>query len=64
MPVSYWRSVSVLAPLAVLAGSISTIAMLKQDDGLSFLDAGGLAYFAIDGTGQEHHHSISGDYAS
>jgi thiamine biosynthesis lipoprotein len=64
MPVSYWRSVSVLAPLAVLGGSVSTIAMLKEDDALSFLDAGGLAYFAIDSTGQEHHHSISGDYAS
>lgn len=64
MPVSYWRSVSVLAPLAVLGGSVSTIAMLKEDDGLSFLAASGLAYFAIDGTGQAHHHSISGDYAS
>jgi thiamine biosynthesis lipoprotein len=64
MPVSYWRSVSVLAPLAVLGGSVSTIAMLKEGDGLSFLDAGGLAYFAIDSTGQEYHHSISGDYAS
>jgi thiamine biosynthesis lipoprotein len=64
MPVSYWRSVSVLAPLAVLGGSVSTIAMLKEADGLSFLAASGLAYFAIDGAGQTHHHSISGDYAS
>jgi thiamine biosynthesis lipoprotein len=54
----------VLAPLAVLGGSVSTIAMLKEGDGLPFLDAGGLAYFAIDSTGQEYHHSISGDYAS
>jgi FAD:protein FMN transferase len=64
MPVSHWRSVSVLAPLAVLGGSVSTIAMLKEDEGLSFLAASGLAYFAIDSAGQTYHHSISGDYAS
>jgi FAD:protein FMN transferase len=64
MPVSHWRSVSVLAPLAVLGGSVSTIAMLKEDEGLSFLAASGLAYFAIDSAGQQYHHSISGDYAS
>jgi thiamine biosynthesis lipoprotein len=61
MPVSHWRSVSVLAPLAALGGGASTIAMLKEADGLAFLQAGGLAYFAIDGAGRTHHHSISGD---
>lgn len=64
MPVSHWRSVSVLAPLAALAGSVSTIAMLKEADALPFLAASGLAYFAIDSAGQTYHHSISGDYAS
>jgi thiamine biosynthesis lipoprotein len=64
MPVSHWRSVSVLAPLAVLGGSVSTVAMLKEGDALSFLAASGLAYFAIDSAGQTYHHSISGDYAS
>jgi thiamine biosynthesis lipoprotein len=64
MPVSHWRSVSVLAPLAVLGGSVSTIAMLKEADALPFLAASGLAYFAIDSAGQQYHHSISGDYAS
>jgi thiamine biosynthesis lipoprotein len=63
MPVSHWRSVSVLAPLAALGGSVSTIAMLKEADGLAFLEASGLAYFAIDGAGRTHHHSISGDQA-
>jgi thiamine biosynthesis lipoprotein len=63
MPVSRWRSVSVLAPLAALGGSVSTIAMLKEADGLAFLAASGLAYFAIDSAGQTHHHSISGEYA-
>jgi thiamine biosynthesis lipoprotein len=61
MPVSHWRSVSVLAPLAVLAGSVATIAMLKEAEALSFLAASGLAYFAIDSAGTPYHHRISGE---
>ncbi len=34
-PVTYWRSVTVVAPLAITAGSYSTIAMLKEADGLA-----------------------------
>jgi len=56
MPVSYWRSVSVLAPLAVLAGSVSTIAMLKQADAPAFLAASGVGYLAIDSAGALVHH--------
>ncbi|MDQ1829321.1 FAD:protein FMN transferase [Massilia scottii] len=52
MPVSHWRSVSVLGPLAIAAGSCSTIAMLMQEDGLAFLDNSGMAYLAIDQQGQ------------
>jgi thiamine biosynthesis lipoprotein len=52
MPVRYWRSVSVLAPVAVAAGSCSTIAMLKQRDGLDFLNASDMAYLAVDDEGQ------------
>jgi FAD:protein FMN transferase len=52
MPVRHWRSVSVLAPLAVAAGSCSTIAMLKQQDGLSFLNASDMGYLAVDDEGQ------------
>jgi thiamine biosynthesis lipoprotein len=63
MPVSHWQSVSVLAPLAVLAGSVSTIAMLKEEHGLAFLAASGVSYLAIDHAGQTHHHRISGEYA-
>lgn len=50
-PVSHWRSVSVTAPMAVLAGSCSTIAMLKQEHGLEFLVATGFDYLAIDQCG-------------
>ncbi|NHZ92638.1 FAD:protein FMN transferase [Massilia sp. CCM 8733] len=52
MPVSHWRSVSVLGPLAIAAGSCSTIAMLMREDGLAFLDRSGMAYLAIDQQGQ------------
>jgi len=48
----HWRSVSVLAPLTVAAGSYTTIAMLKGEAGLDFLDGCGLAYLAIDRHGQ------------
>ena len=54
MPVHAWRSISVLAPLAVAAGSYSTIAMLKGDAAIAFLDDSGLAYFAIDQHGVIH----------
>ena len=54
MPVTYWRSVSVTAPAAVLAGSSSTIAMLKQTNGLAFLESCGFDFLAIDSTGATH----------
>ena len=51
MPVSYWRSVSVVAPLALTAGSCTTIAMLMEEDGRDFLDRCGMGYLAIDHQG-------------
>lgn len=53
-PVRFWRSVSVLAPLAVAAGSIATIAMLKQAEGLGFLQDSAMPYLAIDLNGALH----------
>jgi len=47
MPVSHWRSVSVVAPLAITAGSCTTIAMLLEEDGLGFLERSGMSYLAI-----------------
>jgi FAD:protein FMN transferase len=46
-PVEHFQSVSILAPVAIAAGSYATVAMLKQADGIAFLDASGLAYLAI-----------------
>ena len=54
MPVSYWRCVSVTAPAAVVSGCTSTMAMLKEEDGLAFLQATGFEFFAIDHTGKVH----------
>lgn len=53
-PVTYWRTVSVVAPLAVVAGNCTTIAMLKQSDGLAFLKASGMDYLAVDQHGTVH----------
>ena len=39
MPVRHWQSVSVIAPLCVVAGSCSTIAMLLEEGARDFLDA-------------------------
>lgn len=47
-PAAHWRTISVVAPLAVVAGSCSTIAMLKQSQGIGYLEASGNAYLAVD----------------
>lgn len=51
-PPGHWRSVSVLAPLCIAAGSFATLAMLRGADALDFLDDSGLGYLAIDCEGQ------------
>jgi thiamine biosynthesis lipoprotein len=51
MPVSYWRSVTVLAPLASAAGATSTIAMLLQEQGLDYLQNSGFAFLAVNHLG-------------
>lgn len=51
-PVRYWQSVSVVAPVAIAAGSYSTIAMLHEAGGVEFLRATGLRYLCIDGDGK------------
>ncbi len=53
-PVKYWRSVSVTAPAAVVAGCTSTMTMLKEEEGLAFLQATGFDFLAIDHAGKVH----------
>jgi FAD:protein FMN transferase len=48
MPVTHWRTVSVLAPLAIAAGSATTIAMLLGEDAPAFLNGSGFSWLAQD----------------
>jgi FAD:protein FMN transferase len=53
-PVRHWQSVSVVAPVAIAAGSYSTIAMLHESRGVEFLQLSGLRYLCIDHAGDLH----------
>jgi len=56
-PVEHWRSVSVVAPLAIAAGACATVAMLKPvEQALEFLQAQDVRYLAIDANGERHSH--------
>lgn len=61
-PVTYWRSVTVVAPLAITAGSYSTIAMLKEADGLAFLEDSGMGYLAVDHLGEMYCRNTSSGF--
>jgi thiamine biosynthesis lipoprotein len=51
-PVQHWRSISVRAPSAVLAGGLSTVAMLLEAPGLQLLQESGVDFLAVDAQGQ------------
>jgi FAD:protein FMN transferase len=51
VPVDHWQSVSVMAPLAILAGTYATIAMLLAHDAESFLIRQGVRYVMVDQSG-------------
>jgi thiamine biosynthesis lipoprotein len=51
-PVSHLASVSVVADLCVVAGSASTIAMLKEDKGPAWLEGMGLPHLWVDVKGR------------
>lgn len=46
-PVNYWASVTVLAPSCLLAGTLSSIAMLKEDQAAAWLKQQAVHYLAI-----------------
>ena len=54
MPVSHWQSVSVIAPLCIVAGSCSTIAMLREAEAEAFLREQGFPYVAVAADGSLH----------
>jgi FAD:protein FMN transferase len=55
-PVSYWQSITVLAPNTTMSGALTTIAMLKAEQGLAWLDTQNARYLAVryDGTTYEN----------
>lgn len=53
-PVAHWQSISIMASLCVVAGSIATIAMLMEAEALEFLRAQQMPYVAIDANGEVH----------
>lgn len=57
-PVSHWRSVSVTGTLCVLAGALSTLAMLKGPDAKDFLDTENVGYLLSDSDGNVLHHDV------
>ena len=52
--VAHWQSVSVVAPLCVVAGSCATIAMLLGREAETFLGEQDLRYLAVDADGVSH----------
>ena len=50
-PAQHWQSISVIAPVCVAAGAISTTAMLKGPDAIAFLERQGVSYLAVDAAG-------------
>ena len=53
-PMQHWQSVSVIAPVCIAAGALSTIAMLMGEGAIAFLDAQRVRYLAIDASGMIH----------
>jgi len=59
-PVRAWRSISVVAPLCLAAGSMCTIAMLKGEDALAFLRQQAPDFLAVDAQGEVHRAETAG----
>jgi thiamine biosynthesis lipoprotein len=53
-PVSTMQSMTVVAPLCTVAGSVCTLAMLKGDAGLAYLQNQGFPSIAVDHEGRVH----------
>jgi thiamine biosynthesis lipoprotein len=58
MPVAHWQSVSVIAPLCVVAGSCATIAMLLEKNAREFLDGQQVEWLAVAPDGGLHGNAV------
>jgi thiamine biosynthesis lipoprotein len=52
-PINFWASVTVLAPQCLVAGSLSTLTMLAEQEGASWLKEQEVPFLAIDINGQK-----------
>lgn len=59
-PVAHWSSVSVVAPSALEAGYLTTVAMLLESDGLAWLERSGRDFLAVDAVGRVHQSGPAG----
>jgi len=57
-PVQGWQSISVVAPLCVAAGAMSTIALLHEDAAPAFLAGQQVAWLAVDRDGDVIRHGL------
>lgn len=57
-PVARWQSVSVLAPVCLAAGALTTIAMLMEDQAGDFLREQGVGFLTVDRDGAIHQESV------
>ena len=57
-PVQGWQSISVVAPLCVAAGAMSTIAMLHEDAAPAFLAGQQVAWLGVDRNGDVIRHGL------
>jgi thiamine biosynthesis lipoprotein len=53
-PVQAWQAISVVAPLAIVAGSCATIAMLLEERAEAFLGEQAVAWLGVDAAGGLH----------
>ncbi|MFM2275187.1 MAG: hypothetical protein RL211_1059 [Pseudomonadota bacterium] len=60
-PVTHWQSVSVLAANSTAAGALSTIAMLKGPDALTWLGTQNASYLAVSQDGQVMRSAVPGE---
>jgi thiamine biosynthesis lipoprotein len=51
-PVSSWQSISIIGANTIMAGALTTIAMLKESQALEFLTSYGLPYLAVRSDGE------------
>jgi len=53
-PVNHWASVSILAPQCLVAGSLATLTMLGEEDGLAWLKEQEVPFLIINVDGSQH----------